>query len=60
VTFDTQLILSIDINQVESKVAQKPVIFGPFVKRRSGLSSNNRVLLHKQLIRPMMDYVCPT
>jgi hypothetical protein len=31
----------------------------PLLNRRSGLSVRNGVLLHKQLIRPMMDYACP-
>jgi hypothetical protein len=34
-------------------------MLGPLLKRRSGLSVRNGVLLYKQLIRPMMDYACP-
>ena len=29
------------------------------LNRKSDLSVRNGVLLHKQLIRPMMDYACP-
>jgi hypothetical protein len=32
----------------------------PLFNKRSGLSIRNGVLLYKQLIRPMMDYACPT
>jgi hypothetical protein len=31
----------------------------PLLNRRSDLSVRNGMLLYKQLIRPMMDYVCP-
>jgi len=31
----------------------------PGLNRKSDLSARNGVLLYKQLIRPMMDYVCP-
>jgi hypothetical protein len=41
---------------VRKKAAQS---LGPLMNRRSSLSIRNCVLLHKQLIRPMMDYVCP-
>ena len=34
-------------------------MLGPFLNRKSDLSVRNGVLLHKQLIRPMMDYACP-
>jgi hypothetical protein len=33
-------------------------MLGPLLNRKSDLSVRNGVLLHKQLIRPMMDYVC--
>jgi len=32
---------------------------GSLLNRKSDLSVRNGVLLYKQLIRPMMDYVCP-
>jgi hypothetical protein len=34
-------------------------MLGPLLKRTSGLSVGNGVLLYKQLIRPMMNYACP-
>jgi hypothetical protein len=34
-------------------------MLGPLLKRRSLLSFRNGVLLYKQLIGPMTDYVCP-
>jgi hypothetical protein len=34
-------------------------LLGPLLNRRSELSIRNGVLLYKQLIRPLMDYVCP-
>ena len=33
---------------------------GPLLNSKSDLSIRNGVLLYKQLIRPMMDYACPT
>jgi hypothetical protein len=33
-------------------------MLGPLLNRKSHLSVRNRVLLYKQLIRPMMYYVC--
>jgi len=35
-------------------------MLGPLLNGKSDLSIRNRVLLYKQLIRPMMDYTCPT
>jgi len=34
-------------------------VLGPLLNMKSDLSVKNGVLLSKQLIRPMMDYVCP-
>jgi hypothetical protein len=34
-------------------------MLGPLLNRKNDLSVRNGVLLHKQLIRPMMDYGCP-
>jgi hypothetical protein len=34
-------------------------MLGPLLNRKGDLSVRNGVLLYKQLIRPMMDYVCP-
>jgi hypothetical protein len=34
-------------------------MLGPLLNRKSDLSIRKGVLLYKQLIRPMMDYVCP-
>jgi hypothetical protein len=35
-------------------------MLGPLLKKSSDLSIRNRILLYKQLIRPMVDYACPT
>jgi len=32
----------------------------PLLNRKSELSVRNGVLLYKQLVRPMMDYACPS
>jgi hypothetical protein len=45
-------------NQVGRKAAQKLGVLSPLLNRRSGLSIRNGVLLYKQLIRPMTNYVC--
>ena len=35
-------------------------MLSPLLNRKSDLSLRNGGLLYKQLIRPMMDYACPT
>jgi hypothetical protein len=35
-------------------------MLGPLLNRKSDFSVRNGDLLYKQLIRPIMDYVCPT
>jgi len=50
---------SLHIDQVRKRAAQRMGLLGPLLSRKSDLSIRNRVLLLKQLIRPMMDYACP-
>jgi hypothetical protein len=52
---DTQLTKSA-LNQIRKKAAFRLDMLRPFLNR-SGLSVRNGVLLYKQLIQPMMDYV---
>ena len=59
VTLDKRLTWSPHIDQVKRKTAQRMGMLGPLLNRRSDLSVRNGVLLYKQLIRPLMDYVCP-
>jgi hypothetical protein len=59
VTLDTQLTWLAHVSQVGKKAAHRLGVLGPLLNRRSGLSIINDVLLHKQLIRPIMDYACP-
>jgi hypothetical protein len=59
VTLDTRLTWSPHIDQVRKRTAQKIVMLGPLLNRKSDLSFGSGVLLYKQLIRPMMDYACP-
>jgi hypothetical protein len=59
VTLDTRLTWSPHIHQVRKKAAQRIGMLSPLLNRKSDLSVRNRVLLYKQLIRPMMDYECP-
>jgi hypothetical protein len=54
----TWLPWSIHIDQRRKK-AQRLGVLGPLLNRRNGLSIRNGVLLYKQLIHPMMDYMCP-
>jgi hypothetical protein len=35
-------------------------MLGPLLHRKSDISVRKGVLLYKQLIRPVMDYACPT
>jgi hypothetical protein len=57
VTLDTWLTRSAQVSQVGKKAAQILGVVGPVLNRRSRLSVTNGVLLYKQLIRPMMDYI---
>ena len=58
VTLDTRLTWSPHIDQVKKRTAERMVMLGPLLNRKSDLSVRNGVLLYKQLIRPMMDYAC--
>jgi hypothetical protein len=58
VALDTQLTWSAHVNQVGKK-AHRLGVLGPLLNRRTGLSVRNGELLYKQLIYPMMYYVCP-
>jgi hypothetical protein len=60
VTLDKRLTWSPHIDQVRKKTVQRMGMLGPLLNRKSDLSFRNGVLLYKQLIRPMMDYTCPT
>jgi hypothetical protein len=59
VTLYKRLTRATHIDQVRKKASQRLGVLGPLLNRRSGLSIRNGVLLYIQLIRPMMDYVCP-
>jgi hypothetical protein len=59
VTLDKRLTWSTHIYQVKKKAAQGMGALGPLLKRRSGISIGNDVLLYKQLILPTIDYACP-
>ena len=60
VTLDKRFTWSPHIVQIRKKTAQRVGMLGPLLYMKSDLSVRNVVLLYKQLIRPMMDYVCPT
>jgi len=60
VTLDTRLTWSPHIDLMRKRSAQRMGMLGPLLNRKSDLSVRNGVLLYKQLIRPMMDYACPT
>jgi hypothetical protein len=59
VTLDKRLTWSPHIEKVRKKTSQRLGMMGPLLNRKSDFSVRNGVLLYKQLIRPMMDYVCP-
>jgi hypothetical protein len=60
VTLDKRLTWSPHIEKVSRRTAQRMGLLGPLLNKRSDLSIRNGVLLYKQLIRPLMDYACPT
>jgi len=59
VTLDKILTWSPHIDQVRKKIVQRIHMLCSLLNSKSELSIRNRVLLFKQLIRPMMDYACP-
>jgi hypothetical protein len=59
VILDQQLTWSTHIDQVRKKVVQRLGVLGRLLNRGSGLFIRNGVLLYKQLICPVVDYVCP-
>jgi len=59
VTLDTRLTRSPHIDQMRKRTAQRMVMLGPLLNRKSDLSVRKGVLLYKQLIRLMMDYAFP-
>jgi hypothetical protein len=59
VTLDKRLTWSTHIDQVRKKASQRLGTMGPVINRRSDLAIKNGVLLYKQLIPPLMNYVCP-
>jgi hypothetical protein len=58
-TLDKRLTFSPHIDQVSSRTAKTMGLLGPLLNRRSELSIRNGDLFYKQLIRPLMDYICP-
>jgi len=60
VTLDTRLTWSPHVNQVRKSAVQRMGTLGPLLNMKSDLSVRNEVLLYKQLIRPKMEYACPT
>jgi len=60
VTLDTRLTWSPHIDQVRKRATERMSMLGPLLNRKSDLSVRNGVLLYKQLIRPTMNYACPT
>ena len=59
VILDTRLTWSPHIDQLRKRATQMLGILCPLLNRKSDLSVRNGFLLYKQLIRPMIDYVCP-
>jgi hypothetical protein len=58
VTLEKRLTWSPHIGWVSRRTARRMSLLGPLLNT-SELSASNGVLLHKQLIRPLMDYACP-
>jgi hypothetical protein len=57
-TLDSSMSWRPHILQVRKKASQRLGVLRSVLNRRSGLSIRNGFLLHKQLIRSMMDYAC--
>jgi hypothetical protein len=47
------------IEQVRKITAQRMGMVGPLLNKNCYLSVRNGVLLYKQVVRTLMDYVCP-
>ena len=59
VTLDTAHLAGSYRSGEEESSKETHRVLRPLLNRRSGLFIRNGVLLYKQLMRPMMDYVCP-
>ena len=55
VTLDRNFTWSSHIDQVRRKASQTLGVLSPLLSKRSGLSIRNRLMLYRQLIRPIMD-----
>ena len=58
-TLDTRLTWSPHIDQFRKRTAQRRGMLGPLLYRKSDFFVRKGVLLYKQLILLMLDYVCP-
>jgi hypothetical protein len=56
---DRKLILNQHINYAVEKVNKVVKILYPLLSRKSRLNTDNKVLVYKQILRPILSYGCP-
>nr|CAD7451893.1 unnamed protein product [Timema tahoe] len=59
-TLDSKLTGRLHCTERLNKARQRLGVLGQLLNRRSALSTRNGLTLYKQLLRPILDYVCPT
>jgi hypothetical protein len=59
VILDKTLTLGQHIQQAVEKVGKAVRILYPLLNRKSGLNQTNKLLVYKQILRPMLLYACP-
>jgi hypothetical protein len=59
VILDKKLILNQHINYTIEKVNKVIKILYPMLSRKSRLNTSNKLLLYKQVLRPILSYACP-
>jgi hypothetical protein len=60
ITVDKGLTCLPHVDYARKKSVQRMGMLVPLINGKSDLSVTNRFLLTKQLIRPLMDYACPS
>lgn len=59
VILDKKLVLNQHINYAVEKVNKVIKILSPMLSRKSRFSTPNKLLLYKQVLRPILSYACP-
>ncbi len=59
IILDKKLVLNQHINYTIEKVNKVVKILYPMLSRKSKLNTDNKILIYKQILRPILCYACP-